>query len=347
MSDPLNLPQSDPKANPLAKASATMPVALLHGDTAGLKLNSAPEAITEAGKKSIADATTVSMPSTAPKAVVLGGATGMLGQALVKAVKLKGWQVHTLGREDGPVTSQEFLEARLAALNPDFIFNAIAYTAVDDAEDHSDDAIALNRKFPALLGRMMRDRSAHLLHFSTDFVFNGKNRKPYTEDDPTDPLCVYGSSKLGGEQGLMGVDNACIIRTAWLFGPGRKNFVDTILKVARAHPQITVVHDQVGSPTYTVDVATMALALASARATGIVHAVNGGQASWCELACEALALANVHSNVVPIPSDQWPQKARRPAYSVLSTERLTALTGIKPRPWPMALREYIFESLQA
>lgn len=327
MNVPLNLTEVDPNANPIAMASPITP------------------AVMPLRSLAVSDPAATPKTALAPTALVLGGATGMLGQALVKAATLKGWTVHCLGRKDGPVTSQEFLEERLGALNPDFIFNAIAYTAVDDAEEHSDEALALNRNFPALLGRIVRNSSSHLLHFSTDFVFNGKNRKPYTEADSTDPLCVYGASKLGGEQALAGLVNACVIRTAWLFGPGRKNFVDTILKVARAQPQVTVVHDQVGSPSYSVDVAAMALALANTRSTGVVHAVNGGQASWCELACEAIDLANVHSTVVPITTDQWPQKARRPSYSVLNTEHLTTLTNIRPRPWPLALREYIFESL--
>ena len=284
-----------------------------------------------------------------PVALVLGGATGMLGQALTRAAEAKGWTVRTLGREDGPVTSPDWLEARIADLNPRYVFNAVAYTAVDDAEEHADEAYAVNKSFPALLGRIVRGSSVRLIHYGTDFVFNGKKRTPYVEDDPTDPLSVYGASKLAGEQALLTAtpDNACVLRSAWLFGPGRKNFVSTILRLAASSPRLTVVHDQVGSPTFTADLAAMSLALAEAEATGVVHAANGGQASWCELACEAVSLANVDSLVQPITSEQWPQKARRPTYSVLDTGRLTRLTGIKPRPWPQALRDYIFQSFAA
>lgn len=284
-----------------------------------------------------------------PVALVLGGATGMLGQALTRAAEAKGWTVCTLGREDGPVTSPDWLEARIADLNPRYVFNAVAYTAVDDAEEHADEAYAVNKSFPALLGRIVRGSSVRLIHYGTDFVFNGKKRTPYVEDDPTDPLSVYGASKLAGEQALLTAapDNACVLRSAWLFGPGRKNFVSTILRLAASSPRLTVVHDQVGSPTFTADLAAMSLALAEAEAMGVVHAANGGQASWCELACEAVSLANVDSLVQPITSEQWPQKARRPTYSVLDTGRLTRLTGIKPRPWPQALRDYIFQSFAA
>ena len=284
-----------------------------------------------------------------PVALVLGGATGMLGQALTRAAEAKGWTVRTLGREDGPVTSPDWLEARIAEINPRYVFNAIAYTAVDDAEDHPDEALAVNKSFPALLGRIVRGSSVRLIHYGTDFVFNGKKRAPYVEDDPAEPLSVYGTSKLAGEQALLNAapDNACVLRSAWLFGPGRKNFVSTILRLAASSPRLTVVHDQVGSPTFTADLAAMSLALAEVDATGVVHAANGGQASWCELACEAVSLANADSLVQPITSEQWPQKARRPAYSVLDTGRLTRLTGIKPRPWPQALRDYIFQSFAA
>lgn len=285
------------------------------------------------------------LPAAPPTALVLGGATGMLGQALTKAAAARGWTVHTLGRCDGPVTSPAFLEDRLSDLAPDYVFNALAYTAVDDAEDHADEAFGLNRTFPALLGRLVRGSSTRLIHYSTDFVFNGRKKTPYQESDPADPLCVYGASKLAGEQALAGQENCCVIRTAWLFGPGRRNFVDTILRAAAANPRLTVVHDQIGSPTYTADLAAMSLALALTDAEGVVHAVNAGQASWCELASEAISLANLEASVQPIPSDQWPQKARRPAYSVLSTARLTELTGYTPRPWPQALRDYVFQTL--
>ncbi len=179
------------------------------------------------------------------------------------------------------MTDPAFLENALSRLNPDYIFNGIAYTAVDQAESEKEKACALNRAFPALLGGMTRGSRAHLIHYSTDFVFNGKKRTPYVEEDPTDPLNVYGASKLAGEQALTALDmpNCCVVRTAWLFGPGRRNFVSVMLDLARREDTkaaITVVHDQVGSPTYTGDLAAISMALAVKRASGIIHAVNAG-----------------------------------------------------------------------
>ena len=284
------------------------------------------------------------------KALVLGGATGLLGLALTRVLTERGWQVETLGRADGNLLEMPFLEERLAKADADAVFNAVAWTQVDDAEDHPEDALLMNRTLPDALARVLKALGrGHLVHFSTDFVFSGPHQTPWREDDAPHPAGVYGRTKLAGEEAVLRVlpERSCVVRTAWLFGPGRKNFVSTILRLAASSPRLTVVHDQVGSPTFTADLAAMSLALAEAEATGVVHAANGGQASWCELACEAVSLANVDSLVQPITSEQWPQKARRPTYSVLDTGRLTRLTGIKPRPWPQALRDYIFQSFAA
>lgn len=281
-------------------------------------------------------------------ALVLGGKTGLLGQALMGALDAAGCQATALGRKDGDICHPDFLQEHVAKLNPDFIFNTIAYTAVDLAEDHEEEADALNRAFPLMLGRLVRDTKIHLVHYSTDFVFNGKKNQPYEENDATAPLCVYGATKLAGEQALLGLNlpNCTIVRTAWLFGPGRKNFISVILAKAAENSSIHVVHDQIGSPTYSVDLAQYSVALAKVRPQGLVHVVNSGQASWCELASEAVSQSGVGQSgllcsVDPITSAQWPQKAIRPAFSPLSTKRFTELTGITPRPWPQALREYL------
>lgn len=289
-----------------------------------------------------------------PVAVVLGGKTGLLGQALVHVLVQAGYTVHAFGRllpppfpEQADMLSLSVLEDLILPLNPALVFNTIAYTAVDQAEDEPEKACELNRNFPATLVRALQNTATHLFHYSTDFVFNGKKRTPYTERDATDPLCVYGKSKLAGEAPFLFLPahsplKTCVIRTAWLFGPGKKNFVASILAAAEKG-DVRVVHDQVGSPTYTPDLAAYSLALAKVGATGRVHVANAGQASWCELASEAISLRNISHQVAPIRSDEWPQKAMRPAFSVLDTGRFTELTGIHPRPWPQALREYLFK----
>lgn len=281
------------------------------------------------------------------RALILGG-RGLLGQSLVRELNRRGMEVVTLEREDLPLTDPERLTEGLLGANADYIFNTVAWTQVDAAEAHPEEATAVNRCLPALLGRVVRGTGMHLVHFSTDFVFDGRKSSPYTEEDPVNPQCVYGRTKLAGEQALLELDlpNCTIARTAWLFGPGKKNFVATMLQLSETRDRLTVVHDQVGSPSYTPDLSEAAAELAVRRAGGIFHLVNSGSASWCELAAESIRLANRSTVVSAISSAEWPQAAARPAYSVLCTAKYTALTGKTPRPWVQALREYIFSGLR-
>ncbi len=281
-------------------------------------------------------------------ALVLGG-RGLLGQALVRELVSSGWDVRTLERDKSAFFDPEDLTERIRAAAPEVVFNTIAWTQVDDAEDHPDEALAVNRGFPALLGHIVKGTSIHLIHYSTDFVFNGTKQSPYNVDDEPDPQSVYGRTKLAGEKALgeLHLPNCAVVRTAWLFGPGRKNFVDTILNLARTRDVLTVVHDQAGSPTYTPDLARASLELAQRRASGLFHVVNSGQATWCELAAEAVRLANLPCAVTAISSDQWPQKAARPRYSVLDTSSFTRVAGRSLRPWIQALRDHVYSDCLA
>lgn len=283
-----------------------------------------------------------------PVALVLGH-RGLLGQALTRSLAAHGWQTHGLDRAERNPLDPDVLRPMLEETAPDAIFNTIAWTQVDDAEAHPQEALAVNRGLPALLGNIVRNSGAYLMHFSSDFVFDGRKTSPYTEDDKPAPLSVYGESKLAGEQALLepAAPNICVVRTAWLFGPGRRNFVRVILDKARAGGALSVVDDQIGSPTYTPDLAEACVKLADRRADGLIHVVNAGQASWCELASEAVRLANIPTQVRPITSADWPQAARRPAYSVLGAERYTALAGQPMRTWAQALREYVYTEFLA
>lgn len=282
------------------------------------------------------------------RALVLGGRTGLLGQALVRVLEARQWETHCFGREDGDMQDTSILHEALEKIEPDVVFNTVAWTQVDAAEDDEKGALLWNRTLPANLARLVKDSSRLLVHYSTDFVFSGESAEPYTEHDEPSPLSVYGAGKLAGEQAVLETapDNACVLRSAWLFGPGRKNFISSILDACRKRDAISVVHDQVGSPTYTLDLALWSAMLAEKRATGLFHAVNGGRASWCELACEAVSISERPCRVDPISSSQWPQKAVRPKNSVLATGRLSALLGVTPRPWPQALRDYLFKEYQ-
>ena len=260
------------------------------------------------------------------------------------AMTRRGWTVHAPGRADLDLFDRPAVEDYLARTGADILFNTVAYTKVDQAEDEPAEAARLNRQLPLVLGQAARNAGVRLVHYSTDFVFNGKKTTPYTTEDQPDPRSVYGSTKLQGERELLalGLPGLIIIRTSWLFGPCKINFVTRILELAASRPELSVVHDQVGSPSYTPDLAANSLALVDAGATGLFHLANSGQASWCELAAEAVRGADLPCRVKPITSEQYPQKAARPAYSVLDLSKFTAATGITPRPWLQALREFLF-----
>lgn len=269
----------------------------------------------------------------------------MLGQALVRVLNSLGWETMSLGRQDGDIENVDFLDENLKKANADVVFNAIAWTRVDDAEDCEEEAFAVNRALPANLARCIsRLPKGHLVHYSTDFVFSGQRSRPWSEEDIPRPESVYGASKLEGERAVLETlpDRSCVLRTAWLFGPGRKNFITAILGACQKRDMVSVVDDQTGSPTYTMDLAKWSARLAEGKTPGLWHAVNSGQATWCELAAEAIALASGPCRIEPISSGQWPQKARRPAYSVLDNGKLAKYLGEKPRPWPQTLRDYIF-----
>lgn len=279
------------------------------------------------------------------KAMVLGGATGLLGQALTRTLLNANWEVDTLGRNDGDLLDMKFLKKQLEKCKADVVFNTIAWTQVDDAEEHEEEARAYNRTLPSSIACILDViGNTHLIHYSTDFVFNGNKETAWTEEDSPEPTSIYGKTKLEGEEAILRAlpNDSTIIRTAWLFGPGRKNFVDSILHACHKKDTINVVHDQTGSPTYTLDLANWSIKLAEAKVTGIWHAVNSGQASWCDLAYEAITLTAAPCRLEPIVSTQWPQKAKRPSFSVLDTTKLTTFLKEKPRPWPQALRDYLF-----
>ncbi len=281
-------------------------------------------------------------------AVVFGGKRGLLGQALVQTLQEQGWRVCALGREDVDVDSQEALTDLLSRLRPGAVFNTVAYTQVDAAETDVQNARLLNQSFPCRLGRALPSPEIPVVHFSTDFVFGGDQRTPYTPLDTPRPGTVYGKTKLEGEKALLQLDlrRLFIVRTAWLFGPGKENFVSKMLKLAAEHSRLRVVHDQIGSPTYTLDLAAYTLHLLEKAPAGLYHIANSGRASWCELASEALALYGSSCQVEAITAAEYPQQAVRPAYSVLDNTAFSRATGIKPRPWPQALRDYIYLSVE-
>lgn len=238
----------------------------------------------------------------------------------------------------------EHLEALLASGGVGLVVNCAGYTDVDRAEREPELAMAANAQGAGAVARLCARFGAHLVHLSTDYVFDGQAQgRPYREDDPAEPLSAYGRSKLLGEQMVKeAYPGALVVRSAWLFGPGRDNFVSKVLAAARAGRPLKVVRDQVGSPTYTRDLAPALIGLGRRRVRGLMHLVNQGQASRYELARQALALAGLDpETVTAITTAELGPAAPRPAWSVLDTHRAARLLG-RPLPdWLNALGRYI------
>ncbi|WP_034632264.1 dTDP-4-dehydrorhamnose reductase [Maridesulfovibrio bastinii] len=282
------------------------------------------------------------------KAVIFGGKNGLLGQSVTTALNKAGVSTIALSRSDFDPLDDTSLNSFLDRESPDYIINTIAYTKVDQAEEETSQAHLLNTTLPVMLARAAKTHNAAFVHYSTDFVFDGTKDHPYTENDTTNPVSVYGQTKLAGETEIfkLGYEKVFIIRTAWLFGPHKTNFVHKILNLAKDRDNLTVVHDQNGSPTYTPDLALHTVQLLESDCHGLYHIVNSGKSSWCELADEAINCAGIDCRVEPVPSSAYPTIATRPPYSVLDTQKFTEVTGITPRPWVQALRDYVYNDFK-
>jgi dTDP-4-dehydrorhamnose reductase len=233
--------------------------------------------------------------------------------------------------------------------SPDIIINAAAYTAVDKAESDSDNAMQINGIAPGILAEEAARRKALLVHYSTDYVFNGKHHKPYTEDDVTDPRSVYGETKLAGDEAIRQVGGHYLIfRTSWVYGLRGQNFLLTMRRLAKERNELRVVADQIGAPTWCrciADVTAQVLAQVYSplqiqsldSLSGIYNLTNGGQTNWCDFANAIVAHSPNPPQVTPISTAEYPAPAPRPAYSVLSNDKLARTFGIRPPSWNDAL----------
>jgi len=268
---------------------------------------------------------------------LIAGAAGMLGQDLQKA--LAGREVTALSRAELDVTDRDAVLAAVAG--HDVVINASAYTKVDDAETHEDDAYAINALGTENLAIAAARNGARFVTVSTDYVFDGEATEPYAEDTPRDPLNAYGRTKAAGEELALAAhpDGAYVVRTAWLYGAGGPNFAKTMVKLADSHETVSVVDDQVGQPTWTGDLAAQIVALVDSDApAGVYHGTNSGQTSWYGFARAVFAAAGLdEERVKPTDSSTFVRPAPRPSYSVLGHDAWTR-AGLQPmRPWQEAL----------
>jgi dTDP-4-dehydrorhamnose reductase len=259
--------------------------------------------------------------------LLVTGAGGMLGRAVVETATRLGHDVRAATRADLDVTDAAAVRDAVLGYHAQAVVNCAAYTDVDGAEADWAGAEAVNCTGAGNVAAAAAKAGASIVHVSTDYVFDGSKREPWLESDPTGPLGVYGETKLAGEHAVAGASaRYAIVRTAWLFGAGGKNFVDTMLGLAAQRDEVAVVTDQVGCPTWTGHLAEALVELAERPdETGIHHIAGAGSCSWNELALELLHRAGVDCRVRPASSDEFPRPARRPAYSVLGTERSNPL----------------------
>lgn len=269
--------------------------------------------------------------------ILLFGKSGLLGGALFKALNEKHGVV-TPSHNECDVCNVGAVRAAVTDIKPEIVINATGYTQVDKAEEERERAYELNEKAVKNLVEVLSLTEIPLVHFSTDYVFDGKAANGYRESDPFSPLSVYGSSKAAGDKAIIkGLKNYFLIRTAWLFGPGGKNFVDTMLKLReKDNKELKVVSDQIGNPTYTVDLAQAVLRLLESKNYGIYHIVNEGDTSWYGVAVEIFRQLGIPQKVTPITTKEFGRPAARPAKSVLRNTKLPAL-----RSWKEALEEYL------
>ena len=288
--------------------------------------------------------------------VLVTGADGQVGRALLKCFDGSA-ELIACSRNSLDLANADQIRKRVRDVAPDIIVNAGAYTAVDRAESERELAFAVNGRAPGILAEEAQRASALLIHYSTDYVFNGSKSGPWVEDDATDPLSVYGASKLAGEDAVRGVGaRHLIFRTSWVYAPEGKNFVQTMLRLGRERDSLNVVDDQVGAPTTSAELARATYAIASGIASGkfgksqtwagTYHMTCSGSVSWCGFARaifeRAPALLGGKTPVVnPIATSAYPTPAKRPQNSMLSNEKLDHIFGVRLAPWETALDEVL------
>ena len=296
--------------------------------------------------------------------IAILGAGGRLGAALMREYRER-FDVVGFNHAQLDLSNFDELHKKLRATSFDLLINAAAFTNVDLCETKRDEAFLINAEAPRVLAEICRDKRARLIHFSTDYVFDGGKREPYVESDSANPISVYGESKLAGEQNVLAVqDRHLIVRVSWIFGPDRPSFIDGMIKRAQENEEVDAVADKFSAPTYTDDIAEMLVVVAVGDGTqpgvtdpdynaaseykGILHFTSAGECSWQEYAqwaldcCQDIGLPLKGKTVSARKlKDMKNWVARRPVYSVLSSAKYTKLSGRSPRTWREAVADYI------
>lgn len=273
--------------------------------------------------------------------VLLLGHKGMLGNDLMAQFRHRH-DVIGMDREEIDITRASECRRAVAEIQPQLVINAAGYTNVDACETAKEECFAVNAEAVKNIAQACHDQNITIIHYSTDYVFDGNADHPYTEEDPCNPINTYGASKLAGEHHLKRLtDNFILIRIAWLYGAKGKNFVGAILDRARETGKLTVVDDQMGSPTCTRDLAAATELLVDKNARGIFHVTNRGSCTWYDFARKILKEARLDQvELSPMKTGELQRAARRPAYSVLGMQKFVAATGKTMQPWQLAFSDY-------
>lgn len=276
--------------------------------------------------------------------VLVTGFAGQLGHDVAAELADRGISCVAADKADFDLTNCESVKGFVRACNPDVIIHCAAYTAVDKAEEDSATCYNVNINGTRYICDAASENQAKIIYISTDYVFDGDKSEPYEVDDITSPQSVYGTTKLQGEHVVRNsTAKHFIVRTAWVFGANGNNFVKTMLRLGAERDTLNVVCDQYGSPTYTKDLARLLCDMALSDKYGTYHATNEGFCSWADFACEIMHKAGLNARIVPIPSSDYPAKAKRPMNSRLSKQNLIE-NGFTPLPnWQDALSRYLEE----
>lgn len=280
--------------------------------------------------------------------ILVLGSKGQLGRCIEEMAAKKSSKHHFIKRDidELNITEKEELFSFITEHKINIIINCAAYTAVDQAEDNAPLAYSVNETAVAYLAEIARLRNIYLFHISTDYVFDGEATVPYKPEDPTNPQSVYGKSKLAGEQAMIASQcNGSIIRTSWLYSEFGHNFVKTMLRIGKENKEIRVVNDQFGSPTNANDLATAILTLIEKqkpqKGVDIFHFSNRGVTTWCEFSKEIFHIAKYDTLVLPVSSDEYPTKAKRPHYSAFDLRKIESVLGYAIPDWKNSLEKTV------
>lgn len=274
--------------------------------------------------------------------ILVTGSTGQLGSDVVKELLKRGYSTLSPNRSELNLCSEDNIRNYILNSNCEAIVHCAAYTQVDKAEDEKDLCIKINATATKHIVKCAKILDIPMIYISTDYVFDGTKDGEYTENDETNPINIYGESKLAGEKYVQEIlDKYYIVRTSWVFNINGKNFIETMLRLSKANNQLSIVNDQIGSPTYTKDLSRLLVDMLETSKYGLYHATNEGYCSWYEFANTIFKLANINIDIRAINSNEYASRAKRPLNSKLSKDKLIEY-GFKPLPnWEDALKDYL------